>query len=71
MIESCLRIMMTALFLLITAVGGGIDRGRVGGMDTSSERALPRQIVKIVAGGLEMGRVARWIWMESWLEKSA
>lgn len=23
--------MMTALFLLVTAVGGGIDRGRVGG----------------------------------------
>lgn len=43
--------MMMALFLLITAVGRGIDRGRVGGMDTSSEVALPRQIVKIVAGG--------------------
>lgn len=48
--------MMMALFLLITAIGRGIDRGRVGGMDTSSEVALPRQIVKIVAGGLEMGR---------------
>lgn len=33
--------------------GGGIDR--IGGMETSSEVVLPRQIVKIVAGGLEIG----------------
>lgn len=45
---------MMALLLLITGIGGGgIDR--VGGMETTSEVALPRQIVKIVAGGLEKG----------------
>lgn len=40
-------------------------------METSSGVALPRQIVKIVAGGLEKGTGCKMSLHGSWLEKSA